>query len=152
MLTACSTIMNNLPGVYTLDIQQGNKIDQDMINQLRPNMTKRQVLYIMGSPMLMDVFHNKRWDFLYSVHVDHELEQKKQVTLFFEGDFLAGIEGDYKPNINAPKVVKETIIEAPKRDLDLTLWEKITWLFSTEPSTTLDPETQAIEPETTPTN
>jgi outer membrane protein assembly factor BamE len=47
-LTACETILSNLPGVYTIDIEQGNMIDQAMVDQLRPNMTKRQVLYIMG--------------------------------------------------------------------------------------------------------
>ncbi|MGZ8214761.1 MAG: outer membrane protein assembly factor BamE, partial [Methylosarcina sp.] len=55
-MMSCSTILNKLPGVYTVNVQQGNIIDQEMIDQLRPNMTKRQVLYIMGSPMLKNTF------------------------------------------------------------------------------------------------
>ena len=65
MASGCSTILNNIPGVYTIDILQGNMIDQDLIDQLRPNMTKRQVMYILGSPMIADTFHEKRWDYLW---------------------------------------------------------------------------------------
>ena len=55
LLTSCSYIFDRIPGVYSLDIQQGNMISQDVINQLRPKMSKRQVLFIMGSPMLKDI-------------------------------------------------------------------------------------------------
>ncbi|MGR9052501.1 MAG: outer membrane protein assembly factor BamE, partial [Gammaproteobacteria bacterium] len=70
LLSGCTTVMENLPGVYKLDIQQGNIIDQEVIDQLRPNMSKRQVLYVIGSPMLIDVFHQQRWDYLYSDQKD----------------------------------------------------------------------------------
>jgi len=66
-LVSCSTILNHLPYVYTIDINQGNIIDQAMIDQLRPNMTKRQVLYVMGTPMLADFFHENRWDYIYQI-------------------------------------------------------------------------------------
>lgn len=132
-LTACTSVLNNLPGVYTLDIQQGNVVDQDMIDQLRPNMSKRQVLYIMGSPMLVDVFHQKRWDYLYSKQVGGEGREQKRVSLYFEGDTLKGIQGDFRPDSQAVKSVKETTVEVPPRDLDKTLWEMITGLFSDEP-------------------
>jgi len=81
-LVSCSTIMNYIPGVYTIDIQQGNIIDQAMIDQLRPGMNKRQVLYIMGSPMLDDVFHKNRWDYLYSDQPEGEDRVQKQISLF----------------------------------------------------------------------
>ncbi len=146
-LTSCSTIMNNLPGVYTLDIQQGNIINQEMIDQLRPKMTKRQVLYIMGSSMLVDVFHQKRWDYLYSEQPGGELRKQKRLSLFFEGEELIGVQGDFKPS-SSPVVKKsnETTVEVPERDLDKTLWEKITGLFSDDTkkitnSKKKDPET-----------
>jgi outer membrane protein assembly factor BamE len=132
-LTACSTVLNNLPGVYTLDIQQGNMVDQDMIDQLRPSMTKKQVLYIMGTPMLMDVFHQKRWDYLYSKQVAGEDREQKRLSLFFEGDILTGIQGDFRPDSQAVKKVKETTVDVPERDLEKTMWEKFVWLFSDEP-------------------
>src|SRR5690606_17744119 len=57
----------SFPGVYKIDIQQGNVVTQDMINQLRPGMTRRQVRFIMGNPMITDTFHPNRWDYLYSI-------------------------------------------------------------------------------------
>ncbi|MGZ4958394.1 MAG: outer membrane protein assembly factor BamE [Methylomonas sp.] len=146
-LSACTTIMNNLPGVYRLDIEQGNMIDQSMVDQLRPNMTKRQVLYIMGSPMLADAFHEKRWDYLYSKQVSGEDRVQKRVSLFFEGDNLIAVQGDFRPS--SEPVVKEsteTSIDLPKRNLDRSMWEKITGLFSSEPDTTPQQDNSKKEP------
>lgn len=129
-LTACSTVLNNLPGVYTLEIQQGNMVDPEMVNQLKPGMSKRQVLFIMGSPMLVDFFHQKRWDYLYSKEVGGEEREQKRIALFFEGDILSGVQGDFKPDLQAAKPVKEVTLDVPPRDLEKTLWEKIVWLFT----------------------
>jgi outer membrane protein assembly factor BamE len=129
-LVSCSTILNNLPGVYTLEIQQGNIIDQAMIDQLRPGMNKRQVLYIMGSPMLDDIFHKNRWDYLYSDQPSGEDRVQKQISLFFENDQIVGIQGDFRPSaVPVIKTSGETTVDVPKRDLEKTLWEKITGLI-----------------------
>lgn len=134
--SACSTIMNNLPGVYTLDIEQGNMIDQSMIDQLRPNMSKRQVLYIMGSPMLTDSFHEKRWDYLYAKQLSGQERVQKRVSLFFEGDNLVAVQGDFRPSsLPVIKESAETSVDLPKRDLEKSMWEKITSLFDNETAT-----------------
>ena len=128
-LVSCSTIMSFIPGVYTIDIQQGNIIEQSMVDQLRPSMNKRQVLYIMGSPMLDNVFHKNRWDYVYSNQPSGEDRVQKQISLFFENDQIAGIQGDFRPS--ATPVIKtsgDTTVDVPKRDLEKTLWEKITGL------------------------
>lgn len=146
MLAGCETIFNNLPGVYTIDIEQGNMIDQSMIDQLRPNMTKRQVLYIMGSPMLADTFHERRWDYLYSDQPGGEARVQKRVALFFDGDSLIGIQGDFHPS--ALPVVKEsteTTADVPKRNLDTTMWEKITGLFGDDAPPTRKPKPAATQ-------
>lgn len=131
LLTACETIMTNLPGVYSIDIEQGNMIDQAMVDQLRPNMTKRQVLYIMGSPMLADTFHDQRWDYLYSEQPGGEARVQKRVSLYFNGENLAGVQGDFRPSsLPVVKESVETTVDVPKRKLDTTMWEKITNLFS----------------------
>jgi len=128
-LASCTTILNNLPGVYTIDVQQGNMIDQSMIDQLRPNMNKRQVLYIMGSPMLSDPFHQNRWDYIYSNQPGGEPRQQKRISLIFANDHIIGIQGDFRPStLPVMKVSEETTIDLPKRDLEKTLWEKITGL------------------------
>jgi len=129
-LSACTTILTNLPGVYTVDVQQGNIVDQAMIDQLRPNMNKRQVLYILGSPMLVDFFHQKRWDYLYSAQISGGDRQQKRISLFFDNDQLTGVQGDFKPStVPVIKSSEETTVDVPKRDLEKTLWEMITGLF-----------------------
>lgn len=136
VLSSCSTTLNNLPGVYSLEIQQGNVINQEMIDQLRPNMTQRQVLYIMGSPMLIDVFHKNRWDYLYSEQLEGQPRVQKRISLYFNGDQLVGVQGDFKPS-TVPVIAesKETTMDLPKRDLEKTMLEKITSLFDDEPET-----------------
>lgn len=100
-----------------------------MIDQLRPNMTKRQVLYIMGSPMLDNVFHPDRWDYIYSNQPGGEPRQEKKITLMFDGDNIVGIQGDFRPSsLPVVKVSEETTVEVPKRELEKTLWEMLTGL------------------------
>lgn len=129
-LTSCTTILTNLPGVYTIDVQQGNIVDQAMIDQLRPSMNKRQVLYIMGSPMLINFFHEKRWDYLYSAKTGDGDNEQKRISLFFDKDQLIGVQGDFKPSaVPVMKASEETSVDVPKRDLEKTLWETITGWF-----------------------
>jgi len=66
-LTAVIVLTGCFPGVYKIDIQQGNVVTQDMIDELRPGMSKAQVRYIMGNPLITDTFHARRWDYLYSL-------------------------------------------------------------------------------------
>ena len=68
LITACSK--DKIPGVYRIDIQQGNDVTQDMVNKLEAGMSKSQVAYIMGTPLLIDTFHPNRWDYIYSFHHD----------------------------------------------------------------------------------
>lgn len=134
-LTGCETILSSLPGIYTIDIEQGNMIDQAMVDQLRPNMNKRQVLYIMGSPMLTDTFHDQRWDYLYSDQPGGEARMQKRLSLYFNGDNLVGVQGDFRPSqLPVVKESTETTIDVPKRDLERTMWEKITGIFGNEDS------------------
>jgi outer membrane protein assembly factor BamE len=134
MLASCTTILNNLPGVYSLEIQQGNIVDQAMVDQLRAGMSKRQVLYIMGSPMLVDTFHQKRWDYLYADAPKTDDRKQKRITLIFEGDQLVGIQGDLRPaDLPVVSAAKETVVVVPKRNLERTMWEKITgWVSPDE--------------------
>jgi outer membrane protein assembly factor BamE len=130
LLTGCATMLDHLPGVYALDIQQGNIIEQSMIDQLHPGMNTRQVLYILGSPMLIDQFHPNRWDYIYYNKVNHEDKVQKRVTLFFDKDQLVKLEGAYKPTEHPIAVTSnETTVDVPKRDLDKTLYEKLSGLF-----------------------
>lgn len=146
-LPACETVMHNLPGVYTIDIEQGNMIDQAMVDQLRPGMTKRQVLYIMGSPMLSDAFHQQRWDYLYSKEPGGEDRVQKRVSLYFNDDSLAGVQGDFRPSaLPVMKVSNETTVDVPERELNRTMWEKVSGLIVPNDGRRDDSPRQATKP------
>jgi outer membrane protein assembly factor BamE len=100
-LAGCS-----FPGVYKIDIQQGNVVTQDMIDQLRPGMTRRQVRFIMGNPLLVDTFHPNRWDYLYSLQPGGGERQQERISIFFNGtDQLAGLSGDFMPGVSKDQAI-----------------------------------------------
>ena len=84
--------------VYKIDIQQGNVLTQDMIDQLEPGMTKSQVAYVMGRPVLENTFRPNRWDYVYTIDTGYGATKQQRMTLFFEGDELARMEGDIAPS------------------------------------------------------
>jgi len=99
-LPGCSMqrIADNFPLVYRIDVQQGNVVDQTNVDQLRPNMPKRQVRFVMGTPLLVDVFHDERWDYIYRLKPGKGDIEHYRVSLFFEEDALIRVAGDLKPN------------------------------------------------------
>jgi outer membrane protein assembly factor BamE len=137
--TACGTVLSNLPGIYKLDIEQGNMLDQSMIDQLRPNMSKRQVQFIMGTPMIVDIFHDERWDYIYSKEPSGEDRVQKRVSLYFKGDNLQSVQGDFRPSsMPVVKPSTETSIELPKREFDQSMWQKVANLFGFDPGVDTD--------------
>lgn len=124
--TGCSTFENlaesvpeyasNLPLMYRPPVQQGSVITQEMINQLKPGMTKRQVTYTLGTPGLIDSFHQDRWDYVYTLKENAEERVQKDLTLFFEDDRLVRITGDFRPVPVDDMAVadrKETVVDVP---------------------------------------
>lgn len=105
-VSACSMPRLQFPGVYKVDVQQGNIITQEMIDQLRPGMTKRQVTFVMGTPLVRDPFDQDRWDYVYSYQPGGGVRGQERVTMFFENDLLTHFTGDFKPT-------EETTAEAP---------------------------------------
>lgn len=106
----------SMPFVHKIDIQQGNVVTQDMIAQLQYGMDKKKVNFIMGSPMILDTFHDDRWDYLYTISRGGERAKRRRVTLYFEDDLLVRAEGDIKPA--AGRLVVDTrqdmTVEVPK--------------------------------------
>ena len=148
MATGCSTIMSNIPGVYSIDVLQGNMIDQDLIDQLRPNMNKRQVMYILGSPMIADTFHERRWDYLYSEQRAGGDRLQKRISLYFNGDSLVGVQGDIRPStLPVVKPSTETTVELPKREFDKSMREKVTGLFGADDDASSKPKDEPAKPE-----
>ncbi len=88
-LTLCVTLA---ACAFKPDIQQGNMVTQDTLAQLKIGMDKRQVLFIMGSPMLTDPFHQSRWDYHYSLTPGRQDTVRHGAILHFENERLSRIE------------------------------------------------------------
>lgn len=100
VLGACSRSFDgsyNPPLLYKVDVQQGNVIEQDMLDRLKPGMNKEQVRYIMGTPVLIDPFHNNRWEYVYSYQKGGGIREQRHITLHFEEDKLNRVTGDIIP-------------------------------------------------------
>jgi outer membrane protein assembly factor BamE len=93
-LAACSA--TGIPGItpYKINVQQGNVVTQDMLAKLKPGMTRSQVRYVMGTPMIEDSFHPDRWDYVYTFSKHGGKPNERRVTVVFKNDRLAHIEGD----------------------------------------------------------
>jgi outer membrane protein assembly factor BamE len=100
-LGACETGPLQFPGVYKIAIPQGNVITQDMVDLLRPGMTKRQVSFVMGTPLIRDPFHQDRWDFIYSFQPGGGERGQERITVFFADDALISFTGDFVPSSQA---------------------------------------------------
>ncbi|MNJ21862.1 Outer membrane protein assembly factor BamE precursor [compost metagenome] len=126
-LAGCS-----FPGVYKIDIQQGNVVTQDMIDQLRPGMTRRQVRFIMGNPLIQDTFHTNRWDYLYSLQPGGGQRQQERMSIFFnESDQLVSLSGDFMPGVS--------------RDQEILGGSGDTSVTPVQPGTTTEPAEQIKE-------
>jgi len=93
---SCSTSLSSFKP-YRMDIQQGNVVTSKMMLQLRPGMTRSQVRFIMGSPLIQDRFHGNRWDYFYQMRKDGKIIEQRRVILEFENDGLARVRGDVIP-------------------------------------------------------
>lgn len=100
-LVACA----EFAGVYKIDIEQGNVITEEMVDQLRPGMTKRQVRFIMGMPLIKDTFNLQRWDYLHSLSIAGDEREQQHLSLFFnEEERLVSMSGsDFNPNAALPR-------------------------------------------------
>lgn len=97
-LSACASIGNmDFPGVYKIGIPQGNIITQDMIDQLRPGMTKRQVVFVMGTPLVRDPYHQDRWDYVYNFQPGGGIRGQEKITINFVDDAMVSFSGDFAP-------------------------------------------------------
>jgi outer membrane protein assembly factor BamE len=83
---------------YKTEIQQGNVVTQEMIEKLKPGMTKSQVRFVLGTPLITDPFHPERWDYVYVFKKNVTAPaETKQFTVIFNGDSMARVEGDMAP-------------------------------------------------------
>ncbi|MDR4653001.1 MAG: outer membrane protein assembly factor BamE [Nitrosomonas sp.] len=78
--------------LYKIDVQQGNVLTDEMLEKLRPGMTRSQVRFVLGSPLIVDPFRNNRWDYAYIQRIRGGLVEQKKLTVYFEDDRLVRTE------------------------------------------------------------
>ena len=85
--------------VYVADVQQGNIIEDKQLQQLKTGMTKEQVKFLLGSPIIKDAFHQDRWDYVYTLRLGNSSYiEKRRLTLAFKGNKLVNIDNQNYPN------------------------------------------------------
>ena len=105
LLAACSSMSDadGISGVldvpsrlhpYRIDVRQGNMVTQEMVAQLKPGLSKDQVRFILGTPLLTDVFHADRWDYVYRLQKGSGETQLRRFAVFFKDGKLARADGD----------------------------------------------------------
>ena len=100
LLTGCNFI-------YRQPVFQGNLLDKANVEQLKPGMSQAQVIALLGTPPLADPFHKSRWDYAATERRGHGDTQIKDLTLWFEGDTLSKMEGDYFPEQDAALLLEQ---------------------------------------------
>jgi len=99
-LSACSS------WVYRIDIPQGNYLEQKSIDKIQVGMTKEQVKYVLGSPVIIDTFDNDTWNYIYRFKSgrSEKLNVQKSFTIKFKENKLIAAEGDFElsENFNTP--------------------------------------------------
>ena len=116
--------------MHRIDIQQGNLITETEVSQLERGMTRREVRYILGTPLVVDPFHQNRWDYFYSLDRRGEEIIQRRITVVFENDVLDRIEGDIGINTAGEEFQSEggtVITESQQEDKGFfkKTWDKI---------------------------
>ncbi len=112
LLTACST--TQLPiSPHKIDVQQGNVIDQDALDKLKPGLTRSQVRFLLGTPLMVDPFRDNRWDYVYNYRSAGKLTAQTRVTLFFDGDVLSRFE---TVGLDQPHATTEALASTTKAE------------------------------------
>ncbi len=100
LIAGCSMpTLPTLPGLtpYKMDVQQGNVVTQEMISKVQSGMTRNQVRFALGTPLVVDPFRNDRWDYVYYFQKAGVVAEHRRIAVIFKDDKLVRIEGDVVP-------------------------------------------------------
>lgn len=139
----CASCSSALPSLkpYRMDIQQGNVVTSKMMMQLRPGMTKSQVRFIMGTPLVQDSFHSNRWDYFYQMRQQGKIIEQRRVILEFENEALARVRGDVIPagsgqqDLATPATTPESLSKTQSKKDEKGLVDKLKFWKSDDKKT-----------------
>lgn len=119
-LAACSGTPEIAGGLapYRIDVRQGNYVSQEMAARLKPGMSKDQVRFILGTPLVADIFHANRWDYVYRFQPGRGEPQERRLVVFFEDGKLVRVGGDVATAQTAPEAPAQTTraVDVPAAD------------------------------------
>lgn len=87
----------NMVSPYKIDVLQGNFVSREQVEALKPGMPRSQVRDILGTPLLTDVFHANRWDYVFTYKRGNADPVSRRLTVFFAGDALERFQSDEMP-------------------------------------------------------
>ena len=152
LLAGCGTALPSIKP-FKMDIQQGNVVTSKMLLQLKPGMTKSQVRFIMGTPLVVDSFHKDRWDYFYQMRQAGKIVEQRRVILDFEKELLIKVRGDVVPQGTAGADTGETNgVSAPitvePKPKETSMLDKLKFWKKDQPATVAEktvPETPKVE-------
>ncbi len=80
--------------LYRMPVQQGNMLDETQVAQLQTGMTRSQVLYLLGTPMVPDGFNDNRWDYYHYIDTGRGIQQTRRLTVWFKDDKVERVDDD----------------------------------------------------------
>jgi len=119
-VAACSTINNasrkfaDAITPYKVEVVQGNVVTKEQVEALQQGMSRQQVKDLLGTPLLISVFHSNRWDYVFTIKRPGVPEQTRKFSVFFQGDALDRYEGDEMPSEDEFVASLTTSIKHPK--------------------------------------
>lgn len=118
LLSACSWVPR-IVNEYRIDVQQGNVLTQEMVSQLRPGLSMDQVRFILGTPVLVDMFHANRWDYFFWLKKGNTgVVESRLFSVFFDAEGkLVRVAGDVTP---AQPTDAATVVQPRNREIDLS--------------------------------
>jgi outer membrane protein assembly factor BamE len=152
LCSACGTAVPSIKP-YKLDVQQGNVVTSKMLLQLRPGMTKSQVRFIMGTPLIQDSFHGNRWDYMYQMREAGKITEQRRVILDFEKELLKTVRGDVIPAGSASGGAEsqaETgtrVVEAYKKPEEKSLIDKLKFWGKDDAQASVDAKKDVVKKE-----
>lgn len=120
-LAVTSSLLIGCGAIYKIDVQQGNYLTQDAVDKLRNGMSKAEVRQVLGTPLLVDAFHNNRWEYFFSNAERFHKAERKRFSVFFENDKVVSFGGTAQPPAPPPvgglapptAQIRQPAVEAP---------------------------------------
>lgn len=118
----------HIPGVYRIDIQQGNVLKRESLAQIEPGMSKRKIRFLLGTPAVTDLFHADRWDYIYTHSREGDESGRRHVSLYFEDDTLVRTDGldELLAAANTETEPAPVLVDVPKGRSDGSIFGRFT--------------------------